>query len=325
MKLTLNLTLVLLLFLFFLPFLSLSADNESNPHSQTVYQKDDIDDDRITTVSLTITDTRKKQSLDIEDYLFGVVSAEMPASYSEEALKAQAVAAYTYLKWISENADNSKNDPVEISDDPSKHQAFITKESLKEKWGKSYDIYRQKISQAIAGVSGEYLTYNGEAAMTVFHALSKGTTCSAKELWGTDIPYLTKVSAPGDRLSYNFSESKEYTKEEFISKLSEYYNNNSWSNPDEFFNKYKTDTDEYFLSCNLDSETVLASDLRYIFNLNSCNIKIYSNENSVILTADGKGHGVGMSQNSADYMARQGASYKEILDHFYKGTELVKE
>ncbi len=328
MKLTIRLTIILFLSAIILPFLSLSTENRTKNNDssvQTINEDESVSNKEITSVSLLLTSSNTKQKLKIKDYLFGVVSAEMPASFSKEALKAQVVASYTYLKWLSENSDSKQKDSVEISDNSTEHQAYLSENQLKEKWGDSYDIYYQKINEAIDEVLGEYLAYNNETAMTVFHSNSKGTTNSAESLWETPIPYLVEVNAPGDKLTYDFTDSYEFTTNEFLNKISDYNNSFNFKSTQDFIASSKTDDDGYFINCSAENNTLMSTDIRVIFDLKSNNIKISPDKNSVTLTTYGKGHGVGMSQNSADFLARQGKSYKEILEHFYKGAELIKE
>ncbi len=325
MKLTIRLTLILILSAIILPFITLSFGNKAKNIDSPLQSINEAESNEITSVSLLLTSSNTKQKLEIKDYLFGVVSAEMPASFSKEALKAQVVASYTYLKWLKENSDSKQKGSVEISDDSTEHQAYLSENQLMEKWGDSYDIYFQKIREAIDEVYGEYLTYNNETAMTVFHSSSKGTTNSAESLWGYPIPYLVEVNAPGDRLSYDFTDSCEFSTPEFLNKLSDYNNSFTFESIDDFIQLIKTNKDGYFNTCTAENHTLMSADIRVIFKLKSNNIKISADKNSVTLTTFGKGHGVGMSQNSADFLARQGKSYKEILEHFYKGTKLIKE
>ncbi len=328
MKTNLIMTLILFLMIIFLPLITLtdkSSDKSENTTEQTTVTEAQTTADakehsrekerETETVTLTVSATGKVKEMSVEDYIYGAVCAEMPASFHNEALKAQAVASYTYMKWLKENADN----PTDISDNPSVHQAYITNEELKKKWGTSYQIYSQKVREAIESVMYEYLTYNGETAMTVFHGLSPGKTVSAGDIWGKDVPYLKSVTAPGDSLSPDITDEIRLSEEEFLKA----FETDDKKNFDLIFKSIKKNKDNYVCEISYGKLTLSATDLRSAYGLKSPHFTAEKDENGVNLTVYGKGHGVGMSQYSADYMARQGSTYKEILAHFYKGTELI--
>lgn len=303
--------------IFFLPLtvIPLSGTDSSSTDFSATESTDDINSVRVLQVS-----TGNILTLDFQDYLIGAVAAEMPASFSDEALKAQAVACYTYALWIVENADRAPDELFDISDDSNKHQGYLAEEYLKEKWGDKYEKYYQKIKNAVTQTRGEYLSFSDEPAMTVFHGLSSGKTVSCKELWGYDIPYLVSVDAPGDKLSPDLISENVYTKEEF-NAITEEITGEKIS-PD-----YKADTSDttdegYVNSLKINGKVISCTDIRSAFSLKSSRFKMKATENDVVFTVYGKGHGIGMSQYSADFMARQGSDYKEILEHFYPGTDL---
>lgn len=338
MKTNLILTFILFIFALFFPFIIFAFDGaqsgqteenisetvitevqesstaETETVTESVTEKENIE-----TVSVLSVSSGKVTEISLFDYLVGTVSAEMPASYHEEALKAQAVACYTYLKWIKEN---SESDTSDITDSSSKHQAYLTDSELKEKWGKNYDIYRKKIEDVVNCIQGEYLEYSGETAMTVYHALSCGKTNSAQEVWDSAVPYLVSVNAPGDKLSESYKNIVTVSREDFCKKLSDF---NISLDEEKISDSIKTDESGYFSSLEYDNEILFPSDIRSAFSLDSLNFKISTDDGTVTFTVYGKGHGVGMSQYSADYMARQGYAYDEILAHFYKGTTLEKQ
>ena len=322
MKIHLIMTAILFLLMIFLPLIALVPDQDSKNEAVTesTLKSDTTAEankqktkEENKTVSL-VTASGKTVYMNTEDYIYGAVCAEMPASFHTEALKAQAVACYTYLKWLRENADNSQI----LTDNPSVHQAYITDSELKEKWGSSYDIYSNKVRDAVSEVINEYLTYKGETAMTVYHALSPGKTLGAEAVWGNAVPYLDSVTAPGDTLSPDAISNVILTKRELTDVFGED------ADLKKIYEGIKTDESGCVTSITYKNNTLTATDLRSAFSLKSPVFKADFKEDKITLTVYGKGHGVGMSQYSADYMARQGSSYKEILAHFYKGTELKK-
>lgn len=323
MKTNLIMTLILFLMMISVPLVTL-ADSEENKSTtaptettaaeESTEREAEAPSTTQKTETLTVSADGKVTEMSAEDYVYGAVCAEMPASFHKEALKAQAVASYTYVKWLTENADN----PTDISDNPEIHQAFITEEELREKWGNSYSIYSQKVREAVESVMYEYLAYNGETAMTVFHGLSPGKTVSASDVWGNDVPYLKAVTAPGDKLSPDITSEVKLSKKEFVKPFSE-----SEEDFDESFKGIKKNDDGFVKEITFNKKNLSSTELRSAYGLKSPYFTAEKTKDGIKLTVYGKGHGVGMSQYSADYMARQGSSYEEILTHFYSGTKLI--
>lgn len=315
MKTNLILTIILFLMMLFFPFIALI--NNDNGDDRIDNGKVEVSSDTVTVLSSS---TGEIAEMTTEEYIFGAVCAEMPASYHEEALKAQAVACYTYLKWIKENGDNPEKIGADISDSASEHQAYITNEELKKKWGSSYEIYYEKVKDAVESVLYEYLEYDQKTAMTVFHALSPGKTHSAEEVWNSEVPYLKSVTAPGDKLSPDFSDTITLTYSEFITA----FEGSETSDIERIISSASRDSNDFITNFSYNNKTFSSTDIRSVFSLKSPYFTVDNSDNNIIFTVFGKGHGIGMSQYSADYMARQGSTYEEILLHFYEGTRLVK-
>ncbi len=326
MKNLIIMTLILFLIMVFFPLITLINTDENSVDTTTVHTEAQKTSESISTdkepvtaetVSLLLSSTGELTEMTAEEYVYGAVCAEMPASFHREALKAQAVASYTYMKWLKENADNPSAD---ISDNSAVHQAYITESELKEKWGKSYGIYSEKVKEAVKEVMYEYLVYDNETAMTVFHGLSPGRTANSSDVWGNDIAYLRSVTAPGDKLSPDITTEVVLTAEEFVKA----FDGAEAKNTDSIFKSIKTSEDGFITEITYKKQNLSPTDLRSAYNLKSPFFKAEKKKEGILLTVYGKGHGVGMSQNSADYMARQGSTYEEILAHFYKGTVLKR-
>ena len=151
--------------------------------------------------------TGEIMALSPADYVKGVVAAEMPVSFHTEALKAQAVAAHTYaLRQISQQLDSPSSDlkGAYLSTDPAKFQAYLSPEELRKKWGKNYDLYWKKLSDAVDSVINEVIVCDGEPIIAAFHSISSGMTESAENVWGQDVSYLEPVKSEGDELSPEF-------------------------------------------------------------------------------------------------------------------------
>lgn len=271
-------------------------------------------------ISVMLSETGEIDGIEIREYIIGCVAAEMPAGYHTEALKAQAVACYTYaLRTKKMSSDNE----ADITDNPDMHQGYIGQKERKKKWGDKYEEYEKKISSAVDEVSGNYMTYGDETVLAVYHSNSAGRTQSAENIWGSDIAYLTAVESPGDKLAPDFIEEKIFTEKEF-KKAVEKLGVRLSGDAAEWVGDITRDDGGYVKTVVLGEEEVSASDFRKAFELRShCFFVEYDGKFSVLCR--GYGHGVGMSQYGADYMARQGFGWQEILRHYYTGVEFKKQ
>ncbi len=262
--------------------------------------------------------SEKITEMSAEDYIFGVVAAEMPALYETEALKAQAVASYTYACYKRE--ENTKTD-YDITTDFTTDQSFKTEEKAKADWGEKAEEYTQKIKNAIKSVQGECIYYKNKPILAVYHAVSCGQTYSAKEVWGKEIEYLKSVYSKGDKLASNYTSVIEFTDAELKEKLSGLVKDTKTDTA--VLGKLNAKSNGRVESVKLYGKDVLGSEVRTALNLPSTNFTFEKQDGKYIFTCLGYGHGVGMSQKGADYLAKQGYTYKEILCHYYKDV-LVK-
>lgn len=254
-------------------------------------------------------------SINLEEYLIGVVSAEVPASFEEEAIKAQAVAARTYaLKKIQ----SSQNQSYDVTDNTNT-QVYQTDEQLRAKWKDNYDKYYNKIKKCIEQTKGEYLTYNDEIIYAFFFSTSNGKTEDNKDVFGQDLPYLKVVDSSFDENeTSSFYSEKEYSLEEFYQKLGINYNNNL------------NITDIIYTSSNriksikINNQEFKGRDLQKKLSLRSNDFTIEKQDNIIKIKTKGFGHGVGMSQYGANALAKQNKTYDEILKYYYQGTNLKK-
>ncbi len=266
------------------------------------------------------------EKIDMREYVIGSVAAEMSALYHPQALKAQAVASYTYAKKVGEQNEKYKESSLgdaDITDSPDTHQGYINKKQRKENWGDNFEEYEKKLEDAVDEVFGNYLTYNGETALAVYHSNSAGKTQSAKTLWGSEIPYLVSVESPGDKLSPDYKSVQEFSAGEF-KKLAKNCDITLSGDEEKWVGKIERADSGYVMSVKLGSTEVSASKFREEFGLRSCSFDIDYSDGKFTVTCYGYGHGAGMSQYGADYMARQGSSWQEILAHYYPGTEIEK-
>ena len=212
---------------------------------------------------------------------------------------------------------------ADVTADSKVDQAFLTKEQIKEKWGNNYEQYAKKLERIISLVKGEYLTYKGEIAQTVYHDTSSGKTETAENMWGSAIEYLTSVQSVGDILNPEYLTKVSVAKDEFVRLLSKNdvkISSDKLKSEIEIISRTESGT---VLSIKLGDKTLKGTKIREIFNLRSANFDISITDDKVEFTVRGYGHGVGMSQYGANEMAKQGSSYDEILKWYYKGCEIT--
>ncbi|MBE6751473.1 MAG: stage II sporulation protein D [Ruminococcaceae bacterium] len=277
------------------------------------------------TITVFLSDTKENLAVSEFEYVCGSVAAEMPLMYHEEALKAQAIACYTNSLRLKNSKNKSEINGADISDNPATHQGYLTREERKEKWGEDYQKYESKLETIVKEVEGEFLTYDGEYCLCAFSAICTGTTESAENVWGEKIPYLVSVKSSGDTLSPQYSSTNTFTKSQFISIMKDLdVSINSKANLKDITGKSKTSKAGTVLKIEINKKSLTGEQIRNAFSLRSSAFKITATENEVTFKVSGYGHGVGMSQYGADFMARQGSTYDEILKHYYKGAEIEK-
>ncbi len=247
-------------------------------------------------------------NLELEEYLIGVVGAEMPASFNSEALKAQAVVARTYtLKSIKTGKKLT---------DSSSTQNYKSNDELKSMWGSSYSTYYNKVKNAVNATKGAYLTYNGTIIEAVYHSTSNGYTEDAKNVWGNSFPYLVTTSSEYDSTNKSFIYTVSFTYEQVSNKLGYIVNN------DTVFNIVEKNESNRVSTIMVNENKYSGVEFRNLLGLRSTDFEIVKNDSGLVITTKGYGHGVGMSQYGANGMANNGYSYKDILLHYYKGVTI---
>ncbi|MCC8160493.1 MAG: stage II sporulation protein D [Oscillospiraceae bacterium] len=275
-------------------------------------------------VSVYVADAGRAEDMGINQYLKCVVAAEMPADFETEALKAQAVAARTYLYSRIEDAANGNiaegHNGAAICTDSTHCQAYISEEERRESWGAAADEKWDKISAAVEETSGRIMTYNGNIISAVFHSTSSGNTEAAVDVWGSDIPYLQSVESEGDRLSPKYSSSLTLSEEEFKNKIDENISGTDWTG--ELVSNINRSNAGGIISLDVGGVNIKGSELRNIFSLSSANVELTRENGNITMSVKGYGHGVGMSQYGANYLASQGMGYEEILKYYYTGVDI---
>lgn len=313
MKKILSFTVIIICALLLLPLAKLKAtDNTIEVISQNAPPKTDA-------FRIYNTQTKEIKEIPVNDYLFGVVAAEMPLLYNEEALKAQAVAAYTFALYRkNENADKE----YDLTDNHLTDQSYITKEEAISRWGQNADTYREKLNNILNDIENYTITYNNEPILAVYHAISYGKTEDAENIWGKNYPYLKSVTSYGDKLCDGYITTVSIPKENFkellktkidFSKHSEITLSDRECTSSGTVKKIKI--------CNTEFK---GSEIREIFSLRSSNFTIEHTDDSFNFTVYGYGHSVGLSQTGAEYMANEGSNFKEILAHYYQNCQIEK-
>lgn len=275
-------------------------------------------------IKLLHTNTGEVEELDMNEYLYGVVSAEMPASYEKEALKAQAIVARTYTIYQAMN-NSKKHENADICDDYTCCQAWISKDDRFSKWNENEaESNWQKIVKCVNETTGKIIVYNGEPINAFFHSNSGGITETSLNIWGgIDYPYLKSVETIGEDGYNQYSSEVILTKEELINKMKEKYSDFEIDfNTEECIKILELTSSNRVKTIKIGNKEIAGTEARSIFGLKSTNFTFQIDGENIKFSVTGYGHGVGMSQTGADSMAKSGANYEEIIKHFYTGVEI---
>ncbi len=274
------------------------------------------------TIKLLHQKTGEVQEVSLDEYLCNVVSAEMPADYEIEALKAQAIVARTYTIY---KIQNNKHSNADICDDSTCCQAWVSKEDRFARWeeGKRETNW-QKIEQCVNETQGKIVTYDNKPINAFFHANSGGTTELPVNVWGgSGFPYLQVVQTSGEEGYNQYSSEVELTRQDLLSKLKEKYSNIqiNFENDDDIKILEYTDSGRV-KTIRFGNHELSGVETRTLLSLKSTNFEIKKENDKIKFSVKGYGHGVGMSQTGADTMAKQGSNYEDIIKHFYVGVEI---
>lgn len=277
------------------------------------------------TIPVYVVSEDKVINMDINQYLKEVVAAEMPAEFHEEALRAQAIAARTYLvnrmdkNTVESNSDYHKG--AYICTDSTHCKAWISEKKIKQKWGnKKSSEYWKKISDSVDSTSELIITYKNKPISAVFHSTSSGNTENAKDVWGGEVEYLVSVKSEGDINSPKFLSEVEMSFDEF--KKIAYENIEGVDFSEYLIGNIERSEAGGIISIDVGKIKVKGTDFRFMYGLHSTNIEIIFNNNKIKMSVKGYGHCVGMSQYGANYLASIGKNYEEILKTYYTGVEI---
>lgn len=267
----------------------------------------------------------------IEEYIKGVTAAEMPVEFEVEALKAQAVAARTYVYGRMQGMYKSEKDvhkDADVCTDSTHCQAWIRKEDMINKWSSDTRLMNwDKIDKAVKETRGLVIIYDDTIINPLFHSNSGGQTENVEDVWEVgDVPYLKSVMSQGEDVAACFSNSISINENKFINKLKSEYPNIKVKKQNLLKNITIVEASKSGRVKKIKIGNVLlkGSELRKLFNLNSTNIKIEEVDynKTVKITTRGNGHGVGMSQWGANFKAQNGDDFQKILKYYYNGVDI---
>lgn len=290
--------------------------------SASTFRQESISSEEQGFISVMKSSEGKVISVSEREYLIGVLAAETEMSYHPEALKAQVVASYTYSLYMREKDLSGELNGAHISDDPQVHQGYLTAEERKKKWGDKFEEYEKIAGDVVDKVYGEAIYYDQKPILAVYHELNSGKTESAETVWKRKEPYLIQVESPGDRLSTEYSNKDELSYDEFKKLISKIDGVELDENKEEWIGEVEKTESGYVKNVEVCGNKISSDDFREALNLRSCCFSITSDNEGITVRALGNGHMVGMSQYGADYMARQGADYVEILNFYYSDVEI---
>lgn len=279
-------------------------------------------------IKLMLIEEKEIVEIPLEEYLIGVVAAEMPAAFELEALKAQAVAARTYaLRKMG--MENQLYPDAHICDDPNHCQAWLSDEDMMKRWGATgYVTYKRKIQQAITETQGLIITHNNKLIDPVYHSTCGSSTENSEAVWNIPLPYLRSVPCRWGQESPRYQEKKTLTWDQ-INQLLEanigiratFTGGNYSHNSIAVVSKTATGR---AAQLKIGNETIPATKVRSALGLNSTNMTINTTNTGVTFTTTGFGHGVGMCQYGANGQAKEGKSFQEILTYYYTDVQIQR-
>lgn len=260
---------------------------------------------------------KQVENVELEHYVAGVLSSEMPADFEIEALKAQAMAARTYIvKQLLTPGEINLPEKAVVTDTVH-HQVYRNEDELKELWGKEFNWKYERILQAVKETKGQILTYESKPITASFFSTSNGFTENSEDYWENEVPYLKSVQSPWDEKSPKFVTIEKMPVKTFEEKLSV-----ELPNDKTVAKVVKRTQGKRIAEIEIGGKTFTGRDVREKLDLNSSDFSVTRNGNEVIIETKGYGHGVGMSQYGANGMALEGKKAEEIVNYYYKGISI---
>ncbi|MEG2036509.1 MAG: stage II sporulation protein D [Ruthenibacterium sp.] len=329
MKQNLLLLLLFAVLVFVLPFAGLlvpQTDGGRQPFAPSVpnAQNQPVPAQKEAPLLILNTGTNTVDTVPARDFVLGAVAAEMPMSYSDEALKAQAVASHSYalaLKTRTNGGDPNLQGAY-FTANPAQRLGYLTDDMMRSFWGDSYAENRARLEKIVDSVEDTIIKYDGLPALACYHAISNGTTEASEAVWGAALPYLVSVDSPYDIASADYAATVTFSLSEISDALRTQLAIEPEGEPQNWFGALDLTKAGYVQTVHLGTHTASGTDFRKALGLRSAAFTIaYTDAQVFSITTHGYGHGVGMSQNGANAMALAGKSYRDILMHYFPGTE----
>lgn len=317
---------VLIVSIVFIPilfgFLSSSSMAENNNKVEKVKNTKLVDVVNLKEVEVYISKENKVEKVPLEEYVLSVVSSEMPATFHEEALKAQSILARTFvINKLITGCNNIKEGNI---CDTTHCQAYLNINKKKKAWGKDGDEYLKKLKKVVKETEGKVLSYNDQLVKyPQYFSTSSGNTEDAVAVFSEDVPYLKSVESPGEEISPKYESEISISISDFKSKIKKSIpNSDLGNNITEEVKILNRNTGGTVDDIKIGDTTIKGKEFRKIFGLNSANFTLEVLEDKINIKCLGYGHGVGMSQWGANVMAKEGSKYDEILEHYFKGSKI---
>ena len=298
-----------------------SAAEASSAASEESISQSPSPADTTDTVCFTDQSTGQTVELPLREYLIGAVAAEMPVSWPDEALKAQAVAAHSYALYRRDHS--TEENGAWFTADPARRQGCLTDTVLRSYWGTAYAANYARLSALVDAVQTQVLYYGDAPAGTSYFAMSNGRTEASENVWGTALPYLVPVDSSTDTTADNYEYTLNLSAAQLQQLLAERLGIAAdLSQQAQWFGTSVLTPSGYVDSLPVCGQTVQGTALRKALGLRSACFTVVWQSGTFSFTTKGYGHGVGMSQWGAKALAEQGADYRAILAQYYPGTEL---
>lgn len=275
------------------------------------------------------TKTDTVDTLSADDYIRGVVAGEMSAEYPLEALKAQAVAAFTYA--AAQRAYHKAHpkaaasiDGADISDDTSHYQAYVSEETARRRFGSDFNWQWAKITQAVQAVHGLALTQNGQLINALYFSCSSGKTESSQSVWGDAVPYLVEVNSTWDSTAPDYKSTVRVSQSTFQQAvISDYTGTALGADPSGWIHIVSRSDAGGVLTARVGEKLVSGTSLESLFGLHSTHFDVQFANGTFVFSVLGDGHGVGLSQYGASILAKQGKSWQDIVKYYYTGIDIT--
>lgn len=258
------------------------------------------------------------------EYLIGAAASEMPVTWPDEALKAQAVASHSYALYQRDRASADKLEGAWFSADPARRQGYMTREVLQSYWGGAFEENWARLESLFTPILHQVLTYEGAPAAACYHAISNGQTEASENVWSEALPYLAGVDSTLDLTAEGYEQTVTYTAQQMYDAivLAVPGAEPRQGEPESWFGEASRTAAGYVDKIECAGVFVRGADLRTALGLRSACFTIQYADGVFSVTTRGYGHGVGLSQYGASAMALTGSTCDEILAHYYPGTTL---